>query len=161
MFLLDKKSSTAAGPLMQVPPVPSKESLGLTQPYLIFQLRALAKRPFTIEVNILSHKDKRQRYRLHLSNKFRSVEVNQMHTQIPLGSVLTPDTWTHLVIDVSNLTSFFFRNRDFGSIDSISIQSGCRRRVSVKSLYMRMKISNDFVQHVCRKCLRCPSYTRG
>lgn len=131
MFLLDRKSTAASSsPMMQVPPSPSKHTLGLTQRHLIFQLRLLAKKSFTVEINILSLKDSRQRYRLHLSTKFRTVEVHQMHVQIPLSPLLTPDTWTHLIIDVAYLTSFFFKNRDFGSIDSLNIHSGCRLRVS-------------------------------
>jgi hypothetical protein len=130
VFLLDKKS-TSSGAMMQLPPTPSKETLGLTQRYLVLQLRLLAKKPLTVEINILSLKDKRQRYRLHLSNKFRTIEVHQLHVQIPLGPLLTPDTWTHFILDVAHLTSFFFRNGDFGSIDSISIHAGCRLRVSV------------------------------
>lgn len=135
VFLLDKKataaSSSHASALMQLPPVPSKQTLGLTQGYLVLQMRLLAKKPLTVEINILSLKDKRQRYRLHLSNKFRTVEVHEMHAQIPLAPLLAADTWTHLIVDVARLTSYFFKNRDFGSIDSINLHSGCRLRVSI------------------------------
>ena len=114
---------------MQIPPSPTKQTLGLTQRYLILQLRPLAKKPVTIEIGILSLKDKQQRYRLHLSNKFRTVEVNQLHVQVPLSPLLSPDTWTHFIVDVTELTSYFFKNKDFGSIDSIALHSGCRLRV--------------------------------
>lgn len=129
MFLLDKKAAVSSAPLMQVPPAPSKQTLGLTQRFLVLQLRPLAKKPMTLEVSMLSLKDKGQRYRLHLSDKFRSVEVHQMHVQVPLAGLLPPDTWTNCILDVAALTSFFFRNNDFGSIDSIALHSGCRLRV--------------------------------
>ena len=135
---MDKKAAAAsshASTLMQIPPTPSKQTLGLTQSFLVLQLRLLAKKSLTIEINILSLKDKRQRYRLHLSNKFRSVEVHQMHAQIPLTPLLATDAWTHLIVDVAHLTSYFFKNRDFGSIDSISLHTGCRLRVSIILFY--------------------------
>lgn len=127
VFLLDKKSSTPNA-LMQIPTTPGKDNLGLIQRYLVFQIRSQSKKPLTIEICVLSRKDKLQRYRLHMSSKFRSIEVNQLHAQIPIGLFLKPDTWTHFIVDVSSLTSLFFKNNDFGSIDSIGLHSGCRLR---------------------------------
>jgi hypothetical protein len=136
VFLLDKKAA-ASTTLMQLPPIPSKQTLGLTQRYLVMQLRPLANKPLTVEINVLSRKDGGQRYRLHLSTKFRTIEMHQMHAQIPLGPLLTPDTWVHFIVDVAHLTSYFFRNKDFGSIDSISLHSGCRLRVRTShSMYL-------------------------
>lgn len=128
VFLLDKKAAPS-GAMMQLPPSPAKQTLGLTQRYLILQLRPLANKPVTIEIGILSLKDKKQRYRLHLSNRFRTVEVHQLHVQVPLSPLISPDTWTHFIIDVVALTSYFFKKNDFGSIDSIGLHSGCRLRV--------------------------------
>lgn len=146
----------SAGTLLQLPPNPAKQTLGLTQRYLVLQLRPLAKKPVTIEINILSLKDKRQRYRLHLSHKFRTVEVHQLHVQVPLSPLLTPDMWTHFIVDVAELTSYFFKNKDFGSIDSVGLHSGCRLRVSASCMsdHQRASFLNHCVFLICiRKCL--------
>jgi hypothetical protein len=120
VFLIDKSNNAT----MQIPST-NKETLGLTQRYLVFQIRCFANKPITIEIATLNKHD--HRTRLHLSSKFREVDCNSLHAQLPL-TISYPDRWVNFVIDLIETTKECFGVSDYSSIDSICLHSSCRVR---------------------------------
>ena len=116
-----EKPSTAT---MQIPIPTKKMSLGLQQRYLVVQLRGMTNKPITLEVCTLDSKS--QRHRFHLSSKFKEIETNSLHVQIPMDP-LQEHTWFHVILDLSSLTSAHFHAR-YAGIDSICIRPSCRVR---------------------------------
>jgi hypothetical protein len=116
-----EKPSTAT---MQIPCPNKRVSLGLSQRYLVCQMRGMAKKPITLEVCTLDGKS--QRHRFHLSTRFKDSETNSLHAQIPLDE-LDEHIWYHIILDLYALSDHHFDARYVG-IESICIHPCCRVR---------------------------------
>jgi len=121
VFLIDK----GIGTCLSCPSNSNESSLGLIQPLIIFQIRCSMSKPLSLEINILDQNNTRHRF--HFSTKFRIIDKNELHTQLPL-SIISKDKWNNLVINLRKITSQLFRNTQFKVIDSICIYSVCRIR---------------------------------
>ena len=121
VFYLDKPSTAT----MQLPVSTKRVSLGLSQRYLVLQMRGMGtKKPITIEVCTLDNKARR--HRLHLSTKFKEGDTKSLHAQIPLEP-LQEQTWFHVVLDLTALSDHHFQAPYVG-IDSICLHPCCRVR---------------------------------
>lgn len=121
VFLLEKGMSTQ----MSIPPEPSREVLGLTQPVLVLQLRLSPSKHVSFEIIVLDNKGTRRR--MHLSSTFREFECNDLHIQIPL-CFEKEERWVNLVLDLDAIIGSCFRGLKFQSILFISIKPVCRVR---------------------------------
>jgi Protein of unknown function (DUF667) len=109
---------------IQCPSV-TKDSLALTQPLLVLQLKsAVQEDPLNLEVVVLDSGGQRRRFLF--STTFRSMDVNSLHAQIPWvqGS---RDVWTNVVFNMLQLTQQCFSSK-FASIDSFLLRPCCSLR---------------------------------
>lgn len=120
VYFIDKPSTST----MEIPQT-NKESLGISQSILVFQLRCYNNKPFTLEVTVLDQNS--NRLRLHISTKFHNFEANTLHAQLPL-MILYPDRWCNLIFDLKELTDNCFKPSKFVSIESITIHPSSRIR---------------------------------
>merc|ERR1719487_2108467 len=109
---------------MRTPPA-TKDTLGLTQRYLVIQCRFENGKAAGMEIGVLSKKN--HRLRLHFSSLFRDFEKHELHAQIPL-TVDVASGWHMLVLDLQDLMMHSFRTAEFGSIDSITLKPYMRVR---------------------------------
>ena len=120
VFFVEKPSTAS----MLIPISTKKVNLGLTQRYLVLQMRGMANKPITLEVCTLDTNS--QRHRFHFSSKFKTVETKSLHAQIPFP-LLQEHTWFHVILDLYSLSDVHFRAIYVG-IDSICIRPSCRIR---------------------------------
>jgi len=120
VFLIDK----GIGTNLQAP-ANGKDVLGIYQRYLLFQIRCSVSKPLSIEITVSDRKG--QRHRLHLSTKFRCVDRNELHTQIPLDFE-QKEKWNNFIFDLKMLANVLFPGEDYHSLDSICIHPVCRIR---------------------------------
>ena len=108
--------------IFQCPAMLQKDTLGLTQALLVFQLKCnVPHNPFNLEIVILD--TTKQRRRFHISSTFRLLETNTFHVQIPWVSF--GNHWTNIVFDLNSMTTNYFGGIKFASIDSFSIRPIC------------------------------------
>ena len=103
-------------------PSATKDSLGLTQPLIVFQLRsAYQDDPMNLEIVVIDSNS--QRRRLLFSTTFRTMELNSLHAQIPWTQPRR-DIWTNVVFDLQQLTQQCYSS-DFVSVDAFLIRPVC------------------------------------
>ena len=103
-------------------PSAAKDSLGLTQPLIVFQLRsAYQDDPMNLEIVVIDSNS--QRRRLLFSTTFRTMELNSLHAQIPWTQPRR-DIWTNVVFDLQQLTQQCYSS-DFVSVDAFLIRPVC------------------------------------
>lgn len=120
VYLIDKPSTAT----MQIPEN-NRDHLGLTQRYLIVQMRPSSAKIFTLEINLLERGG--QRHRFHLSSKFRQFEIKALHAQIPVDLQTSEAVWLNVILDLTSLCSNFFKT-SYASVESICIHPCCRVR---------------------------------
>ena len=102
----------------------SKQSLTLTQPFLIIQCFFDPQHNFTIQLNL---RDKlSQRHRLFLSSNFHNVLLHPLHAQLPTDFVKR-GIWLNLTFDLPLLLSQTTK-QTFHSVESMTINPTCRIR---------------------------------
>jgi Protein of unknown function (DUF667) len=106
-------------------PSATKDSLALTQPLLVLQLKsAVQEDPLNLEVVVLDSGGQRRRFLF--STTFRSMDVNSLHAQIPWVQGCR-DVWTNVVFNMQQLTQQCFSSK-FASIDSFLLRPCCSLR---------------------------------
>lgn len=107
-------------------PASSKDTLGIIQPLLVFQIQTNPGQKLTIEVVIVDREN--LRHRLYFSSSFRTPDSNQLHAQLPWAwSGVQPGTWCNSVINMMDLTSRFF-HAEFCSLESFHVKPACQLR---------------------------------
>jgi hypothetical protein len=99
--------------------------LGLVQRLLVIQLKAVDKKPFSLELVVTD--TKRQRLRLHFATTFRNVECNELHVQLPL-KVEPFLRWNNLIVDLPEILARTTSGFKIVSLDSIRIKPYCAIR---------------------------------
>ena len=103
-------------------PSAAKDSLGLTQPLIVFQLRsAYQDDPMNLEIVVIDSNSQRRRFLF--STTFRTMELNSLHAQIPWTQPRR-DIWTNVVFDLQQLTQQCYSS-DFASVDAFLIRPVC------------------------------------
>ncbi len=124
-------------------PKSDKESLGIVQSYIVFQIYIFSLKSFGIEISI-SDTSKTKR-RIMFSTSSKEVIINPLHCRVPLPS-LPMNKWINLSIDVLSFVSECFKSQTFRSIDLISLTGSCKVR---KMFTMRNPLpdenSNNFL----------------
>ena len=137
-------------------PENDKNSINILNNILIFQILLLNEKSFSIEVRATDNSDIKRRF--NFSTSFKDIETHEFHIQIPL-TILISNIWTNIYINIGNLLSQSFGNKNIKSIDYISIGGCCKVRkiyaiknindpinkgilLSKKTLIKNMKIDN-------------------
>ena len=129
MYLMDKPSSSTS----IVCPASNKHSLGISQPFLVFQLQSFLEANFHLEIVVIDHADRK--HRLHIATAYRRFETNGLHAQIPwYAGDVEEERWTQVVFDLNFLTEKCFDAR-FMNLDSFTIKP-CVKIRNVFSLPM-------------------------
>lgn len=71
----------------------------------------------SVSFEIVVTDERRRRRRLHFSSKFRSLELTELHAQLPLEPTLLKN-WTNFVLDLPYITSKTFKS-EYVTIDSM------------------------------------------
>ena len=109
-------------------PATSRQTLGLTQRFLVLQIKVEKDTPsFSFEVAFLD--DEGRRKRIHYSSNFRSFEpLNDLSAQVPLNLALFTGKWTNFIIDMEDLSERAFPGARFGSVDGLVVKPCCQLR---------------------------------
>ena len=103
-------------------PRSTKNTLGIIQPYLVFQLKFFRDKSFSLELVVLDNS--RQRRRLYLSTNFKDFDANALQARL----AFTPqayDEWQNVVLDLKSLTAYCFPGCTFESISSFTLHPAC------------------------------------
>ena len=106
-------------------PENDKNSINILNNILIFQILLLNEKSFSIEVRATDNSDIKRRF--NFSTSFKDIETHEFHIQIPL-TILISNIWTNIYINIGNLLSQSFGNKNIKSIDYISIGGCCKVR---------------------------------
>ena len=104
-------------------PKNSKQSLHVTQPYLVFQIFIPTGRSFSLEVSITGQNNTKQR--LIFSSSNREVIITALHTKMPC-SLIETNVWLNLCLDLNELIGF--DDNSFSVLDSIVVAANCKLR---------------------------------
>ncbi len=104
-------------------PQNEKNSINILNNILIFQILLLSEKSFSIEVRVTDNSDSKRR--LNFSTSFKEIETHEFHIQMPL-KLLIANVWTNLYINIGNLLSQSFANKNIKCIDYISISGSCK-----------------------------------
>ena len=104
-------------------PKNSKQSLHITQPYLVFQLFIPSGRPFSIEVSLTDQNNIKQRLIFSSSNK--EVIITALHMKMPC-SIIETGVWLNLCLDINELIGV--DDKTFSLLDSIVVAASCKLR---------------------------------
>jgi hypothetical protein len=121
-YTLSGKNSQSSG--IQCPAA-TADSLALTQPLLVFQLKS-AQQEDQLNLEIVVLDSKNQRRRFLFSTTFRSIDINALHAQIPWLQE-SRETWTNVIFNLQCLTEKCF-SASFASIDSFHLRPMCSLR---------------------------------
>mmetsp|Transcript_17132 Transcript_17132/g.30743 ORF Transcript_17132/g.30743 Transcript_17132/m.30743 type:complete len:320 (-) Transcript_17132:31-990(-) len=114
-------------------PKSTKETLGLVQPYVVFQAFFPKGKLLTIEIGFTDNTGTLRRL---IFTQGREIVRNQLHARIPIDAV-SRDIWVNLCIDVVSFISHCFPSITMRSIDSLSVSGMCL----VKRIFtMRMRL---------------------
>ena len=121
-------SLLAAGSSSLMCPATTRQTLGLTQRFLVLQVRIPQNASsFSFEVAFLD--DAGRRRRLNFSSNFRSFEPsNELSAQVPLNLSLFTELWTNFIVDIGDLAERAFPGARFGSVDGMVIKPCCQLR---------------------------------
>jgi len=127
---------------LQIPPT-EKESLGLLQPFLVFQIYIPQGKPLHIEIAVTDIDKTKRRLIFHSGSGSKGIVINPLHARIPISS-FGRDQWLNLSIDVFAFAHYCFKGVEVQSIDLIQITSTCKLR---KIFTMRSPLMDDEMNH--------------
>ena len=81
----------------------SKDSLGLQQPFLCFQMN-LCGEHLQINVEVIVKDSLKRKRRIIFSTSFQKIMANELHCQIPFR-IEYPQNWHTLIFDIGTVTS--------------------------------------------------------
>jgi len=120
-FVLSLEGETSTTKILF--PKSSKQSLHITQPYLVFQIYIHSGRNFSLEVSLTDQKNLKQR--LILSSSNREVVVTALHVKMPC-SIIETNVWLNLCLDLNDLLSS--TEDKFSLLDSYTVSANCQLR---------------------------------
>ena len=107
-------------------PAKDKDSLGLLQPFLVFQVYIPSdgkqKNQFKIEIIVTDVDKNKRRLIFHSGGHGQEITINQFHARIPTHCFLR-DVWLNMSIDVFAFAHHCFKGVQVKSIDGISLTS--------------------------------------
>ncbi|MCQ2815992.1 MAG: DUF667 domain-containing protein [archaeon] len=106
-------------------PSNEKNSLGLIQSFLLFQINIESLKIFTIEIAITDTSN--IKHRLFFSSFSKEFSNKDQHCRIPLNNLPTK-VWINLSIDMLSIISECFKAQTFKSIDFICLTATCQIR---------------------------------
>ena len=108
-------------------PASTRQSLGLTQKYLILQIKPILNNDFSFQISFLGNDNLRRR--LHFSSKFKKIDFsNDLSAQLPINIDRFEGKWGNIILDMDDLANNCFRDATYASIDSVIIHPSCRMR---------------------------------
>lgn len=105
-------------------PKNNKQTLHLTQQYVVFQLFVQAGQSFSMEVAVTSQNNMKLRIILSSSSE---VVVTTHHVKMPC-SVITTNVWLNLCLDLNDLVSGYFDGNVFDHVDSVVVSANSKLR---------------------------------
>ena len=129
--------SGGAGHKLQLPKTlksSPNDGLGLTQPYLVFQVFVPEGAHVSFEIGFSCERNVRRR--IVLSTSFIEVKPHMLHCQVPLPpNLLPPERWTSLCVHLPSLARALFPENsqsqgtlNFKAIEHVGIGATCRVR---------------------------------
>ena len=118
---------------MQIPK-DEKQSLGLFQNYITFQLFLNTTKSFTIEIAVSDSNNNKKR--LLFSACSKEFAINQLHCRIPIIN-FPLGVWVNLSIDILCFINECFKGQSFRSVDFICLSADCkiRRVCAMRQIY--------------------------
>ena len=123
-------------------PKDEKSTLGIVQPYMVFQVFLPEGMNLHLELGITDNSKSKRRLIFHSGAK--EIVTNPLHARIPLDCFRRGE-WVNLSIDVLSFVHECFKGYSFRSIDSIYLTSHCklRRIFSMKSPILETDVEDD------------------
>lgn len=106
-------------------PKSNKQSLHLTQQYLVFQVYIPPAKDFSIELGMSDNSGSRRR--ILMSTSARDISITPLHAKLNI-SLVKRDTWLNLCFDLSSMLSDIFLKQTFKCLDLIVIAGHCKVR---------------------------------
>ena len=122
-FILNLQGDSARSRI-EYPKNSSKQSLHLTQRYLVFQLFLQADQSFALEVAVVT-RSTNLKLRIILSSSCREIAITSHHVKMPCSMVETL-CWVSLVLDMEDLVANYFEGNMFGHVDSVVVSANCK-----------------------------------
>jgi len=119
---------TLDGPQTKIQiPSSERESLGLLQPFLVFQIYIPSNaNNLKIEIAVTDHEKVKRRLIFHPGSS-KGIVLNPLHARIP-SNAFKKDIWVNLSIDVFAFAHYCFKGINVKSIDLINLTSQCKLR---------------------------------
>ena len=143
-FILNLHGDSARSRI-EYPKNSSKQSLHLTQRYLVFQLFLQADQSFALEVAVVT-RSTNLKLRIILSSSCREIAITSHHVKMPCSMVETL-CWVSLVLDMEDLVANYFEGNVFGHVDSIMVSANCKLK-RIFSLKERPSYVSDLPKSV-------------
>lgn len=130
---------------IEYPKNATKQSLHLTQRYLVFQL-FLHSSSFALEVAVLTRSNLKLRF--ILSTSCREISIASHHVKMPCSMVET-HCWVNLTLDLSDLVANYSPegNDSFAHVDSVLVSADCKLK-RIFSMKERPVYVTDFPRTV-------------
>ncbi|PFX30604.1 uncharacterized protein C3orf67 homolog [Stylophora pistillata] len=107
-------------------PKDEKQSLGLTQRYLVLQLYVPLGHSFSLEFGVSDSSGNNKR-RILLSSNHREITITQLHARFPFN-ILRLGVWLNLCFDLRSLVGETFKGECFNALENLTISASCRLR---------------------------------
>ena len=120
-FILNLNGDSARSKIAY--PKNTKQSLHLTQQYLILQLLLQSGNSFTLEISVITQSN--LKLRIIFSSSTREISITAHHIKMPC-SVVETDTWITLGLDMKDLVTSYFEGNTFSHVDSLVISANCK-----------------------------------
>ena len=120
-FILNLNGDSARSKIAY--PKNTKQSLHLTQQYLILQLLLQSGNSFTLEISVITQSN--LKLRIIFSSSTREISITAHHIKMPC-SVVETDTWINLGLDMKDLVTSYFEGNTFSHVDSLVISANCK-----------------------------------
>lgn len=104
-------------------PKTNKQSLHLTQQFLVFQIFIFPGKSFSLEVSLTDKSNHKQR--IILSSNHREVVISSLHVKMPCAIIRT-NTWLNLCLDIEGLLSNLIDGWQLQTIDSTVVSANCK-----------------------------------
>lgn len=104
-------------------PKSSKQTLYLSQQYLVFQIFVQPGQSFSLEVVVVTQSN--LKLRLILSSSNREIVVTAHHVKMPCV-IMETNTWLNLCIDLTDIVMSYFEGNHFSHVDSLVISANCK-----------------------------------
>lgn len=106
-------------------PKNNKQTLHLTQPFIVFQLFVGASQSFSLEVAITTQNN--NKFRIILSSSNREIVLTAHHIKLPC-CVLETNTWCNLCLDLNDLIGAYCDENVLDHVDSVIISANSKLR---------------------------------